>query len=642
MQIISGSTLWQNFKSYNLVALVPTAMGTERTWDGVGAADINNQGIICGTSKRIRDDQGNPIAPENQKYHAIMLIPISVNHAAGPEIDRPMNYLPRWVPSDGVGQGQPIYSAPTVDFQMSAIGSTMQVTLLGSSYQLNQNGSNPLLYENTGDGITVTLNSEPLNDNQVQEYLQATVSKPTNGIVSCVYDCGETSASSGIFHDCPLGVIMTVSGLDAGTVDTINLRLCGDAFTTDFILTETFADSKIFSGDGMTAKLVNNPTLGSALDVALTLSSRNLSSTVISTTLAATGEYRNFAPPVPTDLGKDPVPDQAGFYIEVPVNLAPTGDTPKVRLLAKVNGQEELAAEVNLVQVADNKWRSEKKLVLTTHDADESKMGTADRSDFQLVRWPEGAETDWTKGGGELKIEYTDAKTNAKTEAEGMVISSIDLYIPQEWYTIPITGLDPEGLIKKPFENLGYTMYPAYYAQADKTKSDYVIGKQIWYSLSHGGTENGYPNTEFTGLLFANEGAIRANDLTPLNLNYRLVIVDGCCSAQTSLESISDCREKDTLLPGAKEFADAFGPNVAYIGWGYEQKNMSSCQKWSSEVVNNLIGKGKTVKQAFDLFQLKYENQGNASAKEMKLYGHGENVIDLKNNPPQQPNPAST
>jgi hypothetical protein len=108
-----------------------------------------------------------------------------------------------------------------------------------------------------------------------------------------------------------------------------------------------------------------------------------------------------------------------------------------------------------------------------------------------------------------------------------------------------------------------------------------------------------------------------------------LVICDGCCSAQTSLDSEADSQTANTLLPGCAAFANAFGPKVAYMGWSW--KEQPTCQSWTSEFVGDLQGKGVTVQTAYQKFL--NNHLSNASTKEMKIYGNTGVIVDKNSNP---------
>ena len=124
---------------------------------------------------------------------------------------------------------------------------------------------------------------------------------------------------------------------------------------------------------------------------------------------------------------------------------------------------------------------------------------------------------------------------------------------------------------------------------------------------------------------------LAATDIQNLDLKYKLVIADACFSAATSISQIEESRQNDTLTAEAQSFAETFGPDAAYIGWGWKMDNIVQVQDWSSKFVNNLkyttdLGRGRTVQEAYDKFRT--ENEGKQDSKLMKLYRNGGNIID--------------
>ncbi len=127
-----------------------------------------------------------------------------------------------------------------------------------------------------------------------------------------------------------------------------------------------------------------------------------------------------------------------------------------------------------------------------------------------------------------------------------------------------------------------------------------------------------------------------SSDLTPLKLDYRLVMVDGCCSAQTTSDNLDGAYDCNTLSPTVEEFAGSFGPKVAYMGWAWTM-NAGRAQSLTGQFLQLLrydksIEAARTVRQArLQLLEDKYveERQNNQEAKLMKIYGEIENKIDL-------------
>ncbi|MDR1190982.1 MAG: hypothetical protein LBK60_04860 [Verrucomicrobiales bacterium] len=575
-------------------------------WTNYQDQYLNNSGIIATLAKPADGGDNN---------HALLLMPIEINHADGDEIDQPMKYIPQWFPNDGVGKGEPVFDTPTPVFTMQSIGATMQISLLGSQYLLNRNTNNLLLYENSNMGVSVLLNQEPLADTNVLETLTASVSMPLQEIQNSRYICDETEADSAVFQNTHVGIVMTLSDLTPASKDTMNIRIYHNNSVGEFTLQETDNATKVFSNEHIMVKIIDVPVIHGIIDLAITYDN-DLSDTVLRTQWNGT-EYRNFAAPVSTDLPAEQVPDFAAFYIQIPACLSGSDGIPTITLSAMLNGEEQEIAEVEMESAAGGKLRSVKKLVLLGEGANASQMAD-DKDDFQTIQWPEGAEMDWTQGGGKLLVAYQGVPIGISVEASGVALQSLD------FKTKFGQGLDIKNRVCKPFEKMGYTMYRDYNAKVSQTLNDYVKNKQIWYSMSHGGTENGKPTSPFTGLIFV-DGAIRASNLQPLSLNYRLVIVDGCCSAQTDYTSQFMAEINDILASQNQLFADAFGPKTAYVGWSWEE--LPSVQVWTGEFISYLKG-GRTVREAHGLFR-KNHNGEKPGYKELKIYGKVDDIIDL-------------
>jgi hypothetical protein len=137
------------------------------------------------------------------------------------------------------------------------------------------------------------------------------------------------------------------------------------------------------------------------------------------------------------------------------------------------------------------------------------------------------------------------------------------------------------------------------------------------------------------GIVFQNDQPILSGDLTPLNLDYRLVMVDGCCSAQTTADNQDAAYNCNTLSQTAEEFADGFGPKVAYMGWAWTM-DAGSAQSLTGQFLQLLryekrIEKARTVQEARQqLLEDTYVDglDYKQEAKLMKIYGEVENVID--------------
>ena len=229
-------------------------------------------------------------------------------------------------------------------------------------------------------------------------------------------------------------------------------------------------------------------------------------------------------------------------------------------------------------------------------------------------------------------------------------------------------GLDTETRIAKPLEKIGYAVTRRYKATKTETLSKDIKGKQIWYSIAHGFPkyiqEYSIYETKrritFVGVQFRDGQVITANDLNGKDLDYRLVMMDVCISALTvypeilvedgtgnkidssALTGLSIpyhddkpvALREDELKSECKAFANAFGNNVAYVGWAWTM-HPEIAQKMTFELIGFLKGK-KTVAEAHTAFR-QHHGVDHLSAKEearlLKIYGTGNglnNVIDLK------------
>jgi regulation of enolase protein 1 (concanavalin A-like superfamily) len=69
-----GSHLWQNDKRYAFSQLIPE----ERGWKDISASDINNHGVILANAIKTKDADGNLIPADQQKQHAVLLVPVDI------------------------------------------------------------------------------------------------------------------------------------------------------------------------------------------------------------------------------------------------------------------------------------------------------------------------------------------------------------------------------------------------------------------------------------------------------------------------------------------------------------------------------------------------------------------------------------
>jgi hypothetical protein len=219
-----------------------------------------------------------------------------------------------------------------------------------------------------------------------------------------------------------------------------------------------------------------------------------------------------------------------------------------------------------------------------------------------------------------------------KAQLQGIVLQSLDCGWGGAGHW---EGLDPEKKIKTKLEQMIKPVYADFNAKKQDTLTKYILGKQIWYSMSHGANSEGGLVTsrtnpgEFRGLSFL-DGQINPDDISNLGLNYQLVMVDACCSAQTDVATEQQAREKETVIGDAKRLADAFGPKAAYVGWGWTTAP-GKAQNYTSEFVQALrktpgMQTGRTVLEARDFVRGQHAN--DAQSQLMKVAGETGTIID--------------
>jgi hypothetical protein len=92
----------------------------------------------------------------------------------------------------------------------------------------------------------------------------------------------------------------------------------------------------------------------------------------------------------------------------------------------------------------------------------------------------------------------------------------------------------------------------------------------------------------------------------------------------------------DTLAQTVEEFADSFGPKVAYMGWAWTM-NAGRAQYLTGRFLQRLrydqeIERARTVREArLQLIEDTYDDkrQNKQEVMLMKIYGEVENKIDL-------------
>lgn len=75
LEIPMGENLWRNSRLRPLAELC----GNPVQWPGINASQISpNTGLMIATATKVKDDQGNNLATQDQKGHSLLLIPVEV------------------------------------------------------------------------------------------------------------------------------------------------------------------------------------------------------------------------------------------------------------------------------------------------------------------------------------------------------------------------------------------------------------------------------------------------------------------------------------------------------------------------------------------------------------------------------------
>jgi hypothetical protein len=566
----------------------------------------------------------------------LYVVDIEFVHAEGDQTGQSItNGLPIFTPCSGTNAGMPIYDCPAADLHIVFGGplstnsaDSINVTYLGSQYSLTETGTNTLCFTNST--ILLSLDTAPLADTNVQEAVVAMVSATSKGITNAVYACTETTAASLVFENERYGIILSLSGLTATNIDTMNLQLTS-SLAYECALIETSTNSLCFSCTGMVVRLVNNSTITTNADtIFVSISnSYDLTNTVfkLQETGAQTKVFRNYNDPIPTSMPDITVPDF------LPWRITLQGVTPQI--LASFSMQTSVDSTNHIAfSSAGSGLISDQKYILVPASADPAQLPSGYQAlhiDDTTLNWASGASPDLVANIQLVAMASPLPVKSTKAQPGAVVLQSLD------FDTSFGQTLDPENFIRKPLLAMGYSVTRDYDATKAKTLSTYIKGKQVWYSMSHGAKETyGWDDVPIFHNLGFTDGQIAATNIQPLNLKYRLVIADACFSAQTSSLSKQDAKQRNDLSDFAKELAEAFGPDSAYMGWGWSL-NPAAAQALSSKFVNNLkfdatLGRARTVQEAYDKFQSVYGTT-DVNAQLMKIYRNTSNVIDLKNTP---------
>ena len=465
------------------------------------------------------------------------------------------------------------------------------------------------------------------------------------GVTNAVYPCTEPPPYYSLFFDNDIyGVVLAIGAAPPGTPRPAMLNIGNEYYSEYETLTETAAGSGVFTNASHSARLLQiagQPRLAVSDGVFLT-------NTIFTVWEAApqSGEYRNYNAPIPTDLPPEDiaVPDFVPWRLRI-TGASNTSLVEEVSIVTSVDSTNQITfTYVNGNLLSDQKFiliPDGNLVALPSQDYIPIRINTLES------KWWDEEQKDvtasMTLASGTRSPNVT-LENSVKSQNGAVVLESLPSY--ENWGTSTYRRFVKPWLGKGPFQQMGYTVTPDLRASVANTLNHHIKDKQIWYSLSHGAVEHHTLLTEgedkgkfvgpFQGLEFLNNTYITADDLKPLNLDYRLVLADACFSAQTVWTSMEEAAASNELSKSAAAFADSFGPNAAYVGWAWIM-TPSVSQKYMAELAQNLLydkslGRGRTVAEAHQKLLADYANDSKAldTLSLMKLHGATNNVIDLR------------
>jgi len=550
-------------------------------------------------------------------------------HAEGEDEGKPMPHLPVFTPQDGIGQGEPIYDCPSVDlaFALSPPNGaglrSVAVTYLGAQYALTETAPASLAFTNGATSLTLS---------GAQEWVSAAVSIPTLGITNAVYTCVETAKNTSAFANDLYWLVFAIGNAPSGIPRTAMLDIGNEYYSKYEMLKETAVGTGIFTNRDFSVSL-----LQISGQPSFAVSDGMFHTNTIFTvweTAPQSGIYRNHNPPILTDMS--------------PEDLAMTDFTPWRLKIAGITDPS-LVEEVSITTSVD----STNKITFTS-------VNGSLLSSQKFIIIPDGVlAAPPPVGYVPIRSDVTSPVTRGMSPHSVVAFLTLKGCAPAQkeinrekdaivWRSLKFK-LDEKNKIVKPLQEMGYNVE----LRTTATRQwvlDNIQKKSVWYSMCEGTLlrENLYvndPDLIFEGLMFEGGAILRQSDIEGLGLDYKLVMVDACCSAMTIRLTKYDYDYKNRLLPSdprkvdvqdyhnlvpeCKAFASAFGQNVAYVGWAWVMPP-TGAQGWTSQFLNNLKG-GKTVAQAHAEFLLAHNAIAPKSGKDqrmMKIYNAIDNVID--------------
>ncbi|WP_309381959.1 thrombospondin type 3 repeat-containing protein [Cerasicoccus frondis] len=618
--LLTEQGLWRNGRLLTEAEI----LGSESEWSNLNIDAISDDGSFV---------VGHALNEFGESYY-LLLFQLEYIQSSGDSENSPLDYLAMFSPNNPSGKGLPTYGEilPTLSLTLEDLDDseidTISITFAGETQTMTETGVNNLSFKNNTDSILLTLSEPPILSPLDEEELVAQLTLTDIGIFDYSIKLYETEVSSNTFLSSnSIGIKLSELRIDHGSTDILTGSLYIDNIANPFSLIEDGAESNNYTSDEITIEI-----LSSSIDnhILINLSDFNsgISNSLISLYTYDSITFSNIAESTNTNLSHEQidVPEFAAWKVRIHANIEDIASAG-IKLLTNASDEENRTIQVDFQKQMPNIYDSTATYVVIDEQSDSNFLD----SSYTPVKVSTsslyyGSNMDITATGPFVLLgSFENLFGNKiKVEPNAVVLQSLD-FISKFGQ-----GLDPEDRIAEPIENLGYTVLRDFNAGTEDTISDYIKGKKIWYSMSHGVTDDGTTKTDFIGLAFK-DAETRADDLisstklTQLQLDYNLVIVDGCMSAQTSKVSEDDAILKNTLLTGSSDFAQSFGSNAAYLGWGWTM-GPNAAQVWSSEFVNNLNGK-KTVKEAHEKFLT--DNAAAPAARLLKLFGNSNQIIDL-------------
>ncbi len=304
--------------------------------------------------------------------------------------------FPIWTPDSGVNNGPPVCHPRKPAFQMSFAGTNIQASLLGTKHTLTRVQMRPPLYKEASSGMVVWLNHEPSDDTNVVKSLEATVSLPALGVRESLYGCEETKAGSSIFAhkmgDTQL-FFQSPSNAQPAKVE-IAVRSSVVAATFVYSIQQAGDNAFVYSNEVFSIRLLGNPAYFTTLKVSLT-QTEGFSNTVVQFNRCGRSIYQNYEDPTPTNAPPEPVPEDAGFYVEVHADSL--GKAAKHPILAITMDTEEGEVEIgrlNLVRAGNGVWQTVKPAVVCMSGYKASDILPSDRKSYLFLEASASAKHD--------------------------------------------------------------------------------------------------------------------------------------------------------------------------------------------------------------------------------------------------------